>query len=229
MPRLHTETELRHERDEEDDLQRHLESTEDLDGPERRRLEDELAALRHSRWTGRRVRRRRQALGEALISCRHCVILGPPGVGKSALTRYLARTCGLGAEAIQKRLGWDEVLAPIVLPLAAYAEARRQRPDLSFATYLQGSLRERHGTAIQQGLTEAMQRGQAIVLLDGVDEVPDESDRLSVVRAVDTFLSQHQQARCIVTSRPAGYFRLAGHIPHFELRNFSAKSGARVC
>jgi hypothetical protein len=112
-PRLHAETGLKHERDEEDDLQRRLESVEDLGEHERPRLEDELAALRHSRWAGRRgdiEDEEGKLIGEALISARHCVILGRPGVGKSALTRHLARTYGLGAEAIQERLGWDEAL-----------------------------------------------------------------------------------------------------------------------
>jgi hypothetical protein len=202
-PRLHAEAELRHEREEEQDLQRRLERVEDLDEHEHRRLADELAALRHARWAGRREEGQGEdgkPIGAAMLAARHCVILGPPGVGKSALTRHLARTCALGTEAIRKRLGWDEVLVPILLPLAAYSEARRQRPGLSLEGYLQDMLRNRHGTAVQQGLAAAIERGHAIVLFDGVDEAPEEGDRLGVVRDVDRFLSQHKQARCVVTS-----------------------------
>jgi hypothetical protein len=97
-PRLHAETELRHERDQEDDLRRRLEGVEDLGEHERRRLEDELAALRHSRWDGHRENtagENGEPIGQALIYARHCVVLGPPGVGKSALTRNCKSACNV--------------------------------------------------------------------------------------------------------------------------------------
>lgn len=224
-PRLHAEGDLRGEREQKHELHRRLDRLHEFDDDDRRRLEDELAVLHQRRWGERRDGGDKEdgaTVGDALARARHAVIIGGPGVGKSALTRYLARSCALGADVTRERLGWDEDLAPIHLPLAAYAEARRDKQHLSIAAHLRETSCTNHGSAVEQALAEAVQRGNAIVLLDGVDEVPDERERLSVVRAVDAFLGQHGRARCIVTSRPAGYYRVAGDVSHFELRNFSA-------
>jgi hypothetical protein len=103
-----------------------------LSAEEYARCVEEYAAL-----TGRRWRPGQDAaqaavvvVGTALGPVRHAVVLGGPGVGKSALTRYLARTCGLGVEAVRQRLGWQEAPTPVLVPLAAYADARTQRPGL---------------------------------------------------------------------------------------------------
>ncbi len=58
-------------------------------------------------------------------------------------------------------------------------------------------------------------------MMDGVDEIPTYRERSSIAQAVDVFIADHHDNRIIVTSRPFGYVRLAGEIPHFQMPNFS--------
>lgn len=59
------------------------------------------------------------------------------------------------------------------------------------------------------------------MLLDGVDEVPEDTARAALVQAVDTFILDHSANYCLVTSRPYGYVRLAGDLPHYQLLHFT--------
>jgi hypothetical protein len=185
---------------------------------------EEYAALTGRRWRpGQHPAQSAVVVGEALGLIRHAVVLGSPGVGKSAMSRYLARTCGLGTEVVRQRLGWAQAPTPVLVPLAAYADARVQQPRLELRHFLEQVLTTRGGAVLAAAVGRELDEGRALVLLDGVDEVPDYTARSRIVQAVDRFLVDHPTCRCIVTSRPYGYLRLAGEIPHFHLPNFTSK------
>jgi hypothetical protein len=198
----------------------------DLDPDQHVRLVEEYASLSGERWGLANLGRKDAvAVSQALASIRHAVVLGTPGVGKSTLIRYLARTCALDEQ--HRRLSWDESLTPIVIPLADYAVARVDRPDLSIRDFINERAYEHGGLALQAATARELDAGRLLVLLDGVDEIPEHLDRLHVVQAVDQFLvalrDVSEGPRCLVTSRPNGYIRLAGPIPHFQLPNFTAQ------
>ncbi|MCA1993768.1 MAG: HEAT repeat domain-containing protein, partial [Coleofasciculus sp. S288] len=68
-----------------------------------------------------------------------------------------------------------------------------------------------------------LEDGRALILLDGLDEVAEESKRYEVVRRIENFLGQFKQNRAIITSRPAGYkrdFFKTEEFPHYELQPF---------
>jgi HEAT repeat protein len=205
----------------EADLLRKLED-QDVDPESRIRLEVEYAEV-----TGRRFRIESKSSDESrpapevVGNHRHMVILGSPGVGKSALSRFLARACALGPDSVRQRLGWTEDPVPVVLPLAAFADARWKAPYLSLRAFLDQRMEQRGGEALRAAVGNLLAVGGTFILLDGIDEVPDSSARASIVRAVDRFRSDHASNRILVTSRPMGYVRVAGDIPHFILRNFS--------
>jgi hypothetical protein len=185
------------------------------------RYEEEYAALTGQQWQRRRPSTPDYSVGAALQQARHVVLLGGPGVGKSALTRFLVRTCIEGGDVMKERLGWSEELLPILVPLAAFAEAYMETPQLTLQSFILDRLGERGGVPLREVVEERLQRSACIVLLDGIDEVPDGRTRAKVVRAVDRFLADNPETRCVVTSRPYGYIRLAGPLPHFTLPNFS--------
>ncbi|MCA1603986.1 MAG: NACHT domain-containing protein, partial [Acidobacteria bacterium] len=205
----------------ERDLLRLLLDRDKLSGEEYARCVEEYAALTGRRWRPGQYSAQAAVVGKALGPVRHAVVLGSPGVGKSAMTRYLARTCGLGAEAVWQRLGWEHAPIPVLVPLAAYADARAQESGLGVRQFLEQILEKRGGEVLAAAVGRELDEGRALVLLDGVDEVPDYTVRSRIVQAVDQFLADHPTNRCIVTSRPHGYLRLAGEIPHFQLSNFS--------
>jgi hypothetical protein len=78
---------------------------------------------------------------------------------------------------------------------------------------------EEGGPALWKALEAELDEGHALVFLDGVDEEPDELRRLGLVKQVERFL-ESTRSRCLVTSRPAGYFRIQSDAGHFTLPNF---------
>ena len=212
-----------HER-QEIDLARKLEDP-DLDSESRRRFELEYAEASGARFRLGGAEQRRPA-PEVIREQRHVVVLGGPGVGKSTLIRYLARSCALGEDSIRERLGWSEDAVPIVISLAAYADARARERELSIRKYLDRRMEERGGETLRNAIDETLGAGEAFVLLDGIDEVPESSARASMVRAVDRFRSDYSANRILITSRPTGYVRVAGEVRHYVMPNFSKEQVA---
>jgi NACHT domain len=187
----------------------------------------ESLELQYAEATGKRFRLAEKLnsgvgpMPELLGGHRHAVILGGPGVGKSTSIRFLARTCALGPEVTEARLGWKEDVLPIVISFAAFADARRKDAALSLRDYMERKMLERGGEALRAAVQNTLASGGAFLLLDGIDEVPESSARAMVVRAVDRFRADHASNRMLITSRPVGYVRVAGEIAHFVLPNFS--------
>jgi formylglycine-generating enzyme required for sulfatase activity/energy-coupling factor transporter ATP-binding protein EcfA2 len=131
------------------------------------------------------------------------VILGDPGAGKSTLLKVMALACAEGRA--EERLGLPGAPLPILLPLAAYAQAQRTR-ECCLADFLGDYYRLR---GLSQGLgplfAAVLAQGQALVLLDGLDEVLE--NRAFVVDRVEEFFRQYAPAgnRLVVTSRIVGY------------------------
>jgi hypothetical protein len=227
LPWLVPERDQADTRDREGKLLKDLLDNQDLGAEERAKREEEFAVLTGERWrAGEKEGAKGGPVDHVLSQIRHAVVIGGPGVGKSTLTRFLARSFSLDREAMKERLGdrsgWgDQDLTPIVLPLAGYTDARTRDKDLSLRQYLDDILVHCGGEALQAAMDQELQAGRVFLLLDGVDEIPDSRERILVVKAVDRFLTDHAVNRFLLTSRPYGYVRLAGDIPHFTLPNFS--------
>lgn len=147
------------------------------------------------------------AVEEAMATHAGTVLLGDPGAGKSTVIKYfalrLAQHQALGSAA-SKVEG-----LPIVLPVAAYAEALDTGSELSLEHYLPLYYREVRGIPHDlSGLFhEALQSGRAVVLLDGLDEITDVGRRIFVTRQVENFYNWYRRTgtRFFITSRLVGY------------------------
>jgi len=131
------------------------------------------------------------------------VILGDPGAGKSTLLKHLA---------LHLARTQDGPL-PILLPLNAYAEAL-QREEVGLQTYLARyyAARRKKLAGIEALFDAALAQGQAVVLLDGLDEV--QARRLYFNQLVEDFVSAYSDKRAhperagnrfVLTSRVVGY------------------------
>jgi hypothetical protein len=227
LPWLVPELDQADTRDREGKLLKDLLDNQDLGPEERAKREEEFAVLTGERWhAGQKEGTKGGSVDQVLSEVRHAVVIGGPGVGKSTLTRFLARSFSLDRKAMKERLGdrsgWgNQDLTPIVLPLAGYTDARSRNRDLSLRQYLEGILVRCGGEALQAAIEQELLAGRVFLLLDGVDEIPDSRERILVIKEVDRFLADHAANRFLLTSRPYGYVRLAGDISHFTLPNFS--------
>ncbi len=164
-----------------------------------------------------------EALGEHSL----VVVLGDPGSGKSTLLKYLALR--LAAES--------DAPLPIPVPLNAYARALRSSGDINLQAYL-----PRYFAGQAQRVADlaplfaaALEKGQAVVLLDGLDEVQD--GRSHLVHKIETFAGEAvaRGNKVMLTSRIVGYrgAPLSAHWSLYTLLDFSRQDiddfAARWC
>jgi formylglycine-generating enzyme required for sulfatase activity len=132
------------------------------------------------------------------------IVLGDPGAGKTTFLKFLALTLAAGKGP---ELGLKPRL-PVLLPLSAYANALAEkdiRLDRFIALYA-----EERGVDLPLGplLEQAFQKGEVLLLLDGLDEVRDPGLRNTVVeRVLRDCYSAHRGAgnQIVLTSRIVGY------------------------
>lgn len=142
------------------------------------------------------------------------VILGDPGAGKTTLMKFLAARF---ADAYRRREtvvrdregnDYGEPRLPILVRVAAYADACRKKPNLTLQEFLSQAFDDGPLTRkeLKRLFTEAIAKGRAIILLDGLDEVASAGARSGISRQIDLFAQLLDfRNRLIVTSRVAGY------------------------
>lgn len=153
---------------------------------------------------------------EAVQQAEHLVLLGDPGGGKSTFLRHLAWALAeRGLDHIGEEtalVGWaqEQRLLPIVLPLRKLSGWIAQHGD-SVATVSAAVCDEMEraydARRADEVLDKALANGAALLLFDGLDEVPIEAvpgetaDRLTTLRAVRAFAELHGRARVVITCR----------------------------
>src|SRR6266851_4422396 len=176
---------------------------------------------------------------EAIARNRRVIILGGPGSGKSTLLTHLTFCLAQhqleeDAEWLSQLEGWpaeEADLVPIVVVLRDFArsldgrvthEANQARLLWSF---IQSRLESQNLGSATLPLEQALEHGKALVLLDGLDEIPTKEGRTRVRAAVSAFCARYERSRFIVTCRTLSYqepeLRLEG-FPQFELAPFDA-------
>ncbi len=111
------------------------------------------------------------------------VLTGGPGLGKSVLTKVLAR-----------KMVEDELL-PALIPVTSFCDA-----NTNLLRYLDEIVNAKHGTCIDW--TRAAESDVLVLVIDGLDEV-DASSRLQVLRALETFSSRYPRTPWLMTVRDA--------------------------
>ena len=119
---------------------------------------------------------------EVLQEHRQILVVGSPGSGKSTLVGYLATRAAAGQ---------DNVL-PLVLTVRSLAKESLTISQISQHTGCDSSLVKR-----------SLERQNAFLLVDGLDEAPQEA-RARLVLALERFLRRYPGIRVLATSRPAG-------------------------
>ena len=129
------------------------------------------------------------------------VVLGDPGSGKSMIVNWLAWLLAGGADSVLP--DWLEDALPI--PLVARElklEGVKTFDDL-IAAFLERPVAA-HLSGNRDALTQALEQGRALILLDGLDEVP-MALRESLRHAVLDGWRRYPQVRFLATSRIVGY------------------------
>ena len=140
---------------------------------------------------------------DAQPAFRRLVVLGPPGSGKSTLLERLTLTYAQNTQRQQHRQ------APNLTPILVYLRDVRETvgsenpPSLPALLEQQDMIRKLNPPT---GWFETrLQQGKCLVMLDGLDEVADASQRQQVSRWVAQQMQTYPKSCFILTSRPFGY------------------------
>ncbi len=164
-------------------------------------------------------------LADAFKRYRRLVIIGDPGCGKTTLLSYIALTYArslhtltstkkAGSEnMVQKRLGVNESdCLPILLPLRHLAgHLKEKHPDSGkdgptiLLNYLFEYYKNQSIALPNEFFDAALEKGKAVLLLDGMDEVAETKARQRVARLIEKFAERYPECRFVVTSREVGY------------------------
>jgi formylglycine-generating enzyme required for sulfatase activity len=193
-----------------------------------------------------RGEQRRLSALEQLDCHDRLVLLGEPGSGKSTFVNFMALCMAgeiLGLESAnlqrlteplpQDREGEEEgeperqpwthgALLPVHVELRDFA-ARGLPPVGEEATakdlwaFIVRELEDAALGAYEEPLARELLQGGGLLLLDGLDEVPEaERRREQIKQAVDDFAGTFRKCRVLVTSRTYAYQQQAWRLPEFE-------------
>jgi HipA-like protein len=158
-------------------------------------------------------------------------VLGDPGAGKSALTRWITlKLCTAG-----ERLGeLPNDLLPVRIELRRfdlqYRQTRAAGRSYDFFDYLDEIHREHHLSIHGEALRRLADTGRLLWLFDGLDEVADAHTRSEYARRIVGVRERYDDARIIVTSRVvgSGYAKVLFHDADFTVNILQDFDNAQI-
>ena len=164
---------------------------------------------------------------EAASASLRCAILGDPGSGKSSFVGFLGLCLAL--HHLEPDAGWRKRLVewnvrqspvPILIIVRDFA---RWIPDVAkpgdadaLWQFLYTRLRAQRLDFAADALSDALERGNALVLLDGLDEIPTQTQRDFVRNAIAAFAARYSKSRMIATCRTLSYAESDWEYLNFE-------------
>ena len=134
---------------------------------------------------------------------RSLAVLGPPGSGKTTLLKTLCLAFAQGWQ--WRRSTRCRRLVPIFVQLRHHIDTFTAATNPSLAD-LVTAVEAAYGLAPPPGWFERMlTKGKCLVLLDGLDEIPDLAARREAVGWIDEQIERYHSCRFLLTSRLHGY------------------------
>ncbi len=225
--RVLVEVSISHEKDELDQTDKMWESLE------QRRATSLRGPLKEEQ---ERDKRKRYSIGERLEKARRLVVLGDPGSGKTTLTRWIATAFLL---RLKNDPDFKELPDVATLPDVDWLPIIIRCRDLD-GTCLGGSLddilkhtlrkaelSESEATDLHELLRLRLQEGEALLMLDGLDEIADSADRARFCQQLERIVRAFPTAPIIATSRIVGYremgYQLGQDFEHLTLADLTTE------
>jgi hypothetical protein len=166
----------------------------------------------------------RISLGDVLQKNKRLTILAKPGGGKSTLIKRLATAY---AFPTRKKLLKDSLPRDKLFPL--FIRCRELGGNVtSSITDIIYNIPNR--AEISDNINEfksivstEMQQGKVILLIDGLDEISDERNRVTFVNQLRTFIATYPNVHIVITSREAGFRAVGGKLESY-CKNFKLSS-----
>ncbi|NET08348.1 MAG: NACHT domain-containing protein [Symploca sp. SIO2B6] len=135
------------------------------------------------------------------------VVIGSPGSGKTTLLENLTLTYAQDAQ-LEKHPKAPKLI-PVLLYLRKIREEITSSQPLDLAQLITKRLKSQESSLKleppPQWFENKLKHGKCLVMLDGLDEVADETQRQQVSSWVDKQMGKYPETTFIMTSRPFGY------------------------
>jgi HipA-like protein len=139
---------------------------------------------------------------DELFDRRRLLFVGPPGAGKSALTRWLLLKLCVPGERVE---GLPDDLVPVRVELRRFDEEHRGAGGTySVFDHIARAQADQHGSLTADHLRALAERGRVLWLFDGLDEVADPQRRREMSARIAGMLDAYKDCRAVATSRLAG-------------------------
>ena len=133
---------------------------------------------------------------EVLATLDRALVIGDAGSGKTTLLRYLAVSSAV-ARFDGPLEEWNDYV-PFYVPLRRYVDNDLPRPE-QFPIHVAATI---IGEMPNGWVHEKLREGKALILIDGVDEMPDGALREKARTWLGDLVDTYPKAHYIVTSRP---------------------------
>ncbi|MGI9492448.1 MAG: NACHT domain-containing protein [Geminicoccaceae bacterium] len=154
------------------------------------------------------------SIEDAFRRAQHLLVEGIPGSGKSTILMHIAialTKAHQGDQRAAEQLGYQAPYPiPVFVPLRQFWRWYRSRPEtdrmFQSAQQLTEFLKAFLGPYLPavDRIVPALERGDFVLLLDGMDEIPDLPGRGIAARIIADFIQQFSECGFVLTSRPAG-------------------------
>jgi hypothetical protein len=155
------------------------------------------------------------SFGQALTENKRLALLALPGGGKTMLLKRLAVAY---AEPERRKISPDDLPEQPFFPILIRCREWRDHINSPILTLLK-RLPDITGQVNLYGFVEAvlplLQNGKVLLLIDGLDEIHNDSDRSIFVENVEKFLEEYPNTRLVTTSREAGFSLIAPCLNRF--------------
>ncbi len=123
------------------------------------------------------------------------MVFGKPGTGKTLFLKHIAIECNKG--------NFQANRIPLFIPLRIWAEDAKETKNFDLLQYIRQEFFRCE--LVEHSVTEAvLNHGRGLILLDGLDEVPDE-DSDKIVQQIRRFIRNYHKNQFIISCRIAAF------------------------
>lgn len=141
------------------------------------------------------------------------MILGKPGAGKTIFLQWIAVKCNLNEFMPDK--------VPIFIKLKTFAEyTKRKNSEFKLLNYITEEFSSCR--IVNKSVIDILTHGQALILLDGLDEVSEEEDD-EVNKQIRSFIEKYFKNKFIITCRIAAHKYRFTEFTDVEIADFNQK------
>ncbi|MDD5392699.1 MAG: HEAT repeat domain-containing protein [Thiothrix sp.] len=172
------------------------------------------------------------SLGDRLQAARRLVVLGDPGAGKSTLLRWLTTAYLL---RLKSDPDWSDLPDIATLPnqewLPVLIRCRDLPPncgtldEMLHHSLRKAQLNEAECCGLRDLLRGKLERGEALLLVDGLDEITDPTARIRFAKDLEQIHRRFSDAPVVITSRIVGYremgYRIRSGFEHLTVADLS--------